>query len=120
MMAPAAAVYNKTSRGPNRVDGRAGSVYNKTVSAGGRPTNDPKGTLVAVRLSLRQVHVLEQRSRREDTGLSEAIRRCVDDWAVAQAARRRPSTPTKQEAFKKPARASSPRPTRRRTRRPAK
>ncbi len=50
---------------------------------GGRPTNDPKQTLVAVRLAARQMRVLEARARREGTGLSEALRRCVDEWAAS-------------------------------------
>ena len=49
---------------------------------GGRPTNDPKQTLVAVRLALRHLRLLEQRSRREGVGISEALRRCLDDWAT--------------------------------------
>ena len=84
---------------------------------GGRPTKDPKGTLVAVRLSGRQVHVLERRSRREATGLSEALRRCVDEWAAAQDAM---STQSKQEAIKKQVVAAGTQPTRRRMRRKAK
>ena len=47
---------------------------------GGRPTDDPKGRLVAVRLGDRQLRALEDRCRREGIGLSEALRRCVDDW----------------------------------------
>jgi hypothetical protein len=50
--------------------------------AGGRPTLEPKGTLVAVRLADRQRLVLEQRARREGVALSEALRRCVDEWAA--------------------------------------
>jgi len=81
---------------------------------GGRPTTDPKGTLVAVRLSGRQVHALERRSRREATGLSEALRRCVDEWAAAQDAA---PILSKQEAIKKQLVAVGTRPTRRGTRR---
>jgi hypothetical protein len=105
-------------------------VYNKTLTTrtatpvaqrsritkprkGGRPTKDPKGTLVAVRLSGRQVHVLERRSRREATGLSEALRRCVDEWAATQDAA---PVPSKQEAIKKQLVAIRT-PPRRRTRR---
>jgi hypothetical protein len=55
--------------------------------AGGRPTDDPKETLVAVRLAERQVGTLEARARREGLTVSEALRRCIDEWAAA----RRPS-----------------------------
>jgi hypothetical protein len=69
--------------------------------AGGRPTQDPKETLVAVRLSDRQVRVLQTRARREGIGISEAVRRCVDDWAAASTrppgAFPRPRTPTAEE-----------------------
>ena len=40
---------------------------------GGRPTDDPKPTLVAVRLAARQMRVLKVRAKREGIGLSEAI-----------------------------------------------
>jgi len=71
---------------------------------GGRPTHDPKGTLVAVRLAGRQLKALQDRCRREDIGLSEALRRCVDDWAAASARkspapRSRPPTPEERETF---------------------
>ena len=59
---------------------------------GGRPTDDPKGTLVAVRLASRQLRALEARARREGVGLSEALRRCVDEWAASCS--RSPSPPT--------------------------
>jgi hypothetical protein len=49
---------------------------------GGRPTDEPKQTLVAVRLAARQMRVLESRAKREGVGLSEALRRCLDEWAV--------------------------------------
>ena len=109
-------------------------VYNKTLTTriatatgqrsritkplkGGRPTKDPKGTLVAVRLSGRQVHVLQRRSRREATGLSEALRRCLDEWAAIQDAA---PIQSKQEAIKKQLVAVGSQPTRRRTRRKTK
>ena len=60
---------------------------------GGRPTTDPKETLVAVRFSERQLVVLQRRARNDGTGLSEAIRRCVDDWAVSRPARTRQPQP---------------------------
>ena len=87
------------------------------MATGGRPTDDPKGTLVALRLSARQVNVLAQRSRREDTGLSEAIRRCIDEWAAAHGTHRTPPTRAKPAAVKPRAGASRTGPTRSRTRR---
>jgi predicted nucleic acid-binding Zn ribbon protein len=59
---------------------------------GGRPTRDPKESLVAVRLASRQLHALEARARREGIGISEALRRVVDDWASAPSSR--PSLPS--------------------------
>lgn len=53
----------------------------------GRPTDDPKQTLVAVRLAARQMHALEARAKRERIGLSEALRRCVDEWASKPSSR---------------------------------
>jgi hypothetical protein len=71
--------------------------------AGGRPTADPKGTLVAVRLADRQLGVLQARARREGIALSEALRRCLDEWAArAQSTpspRSRPPTPEERESF---------------------
>jgi len=55
----------------------------------GRPTDDPKGTLIAVRLAERHVRLLERRARREGVSLSEALRRCLDELAAAAGARRR-------------------------------
>ena len=124
-------VSPRPSRGGHKT---ATIVYNKTLTTrtatpagqrlritkplkGGRPTKDPKGTLVAVRLSGRQVHALERRSRREATGLSEALRRCLDEWAAAQDAAPMPS---KQEVIKKQPVVAGTRPARRRTRRKAK
>ena len=74
---------------------------------GGRPTQDPKGKLVAVRLASRQLHALEARARREGIGISEALRRVVDDWASApsshpsapSAARARQPTPDERKTF---------------------
>ena len=77
-LVPTPVVYNNTLAGKILTTGRRGSCITKPMK-GGRPTTEPKGTLVAVRLSVRQVHVLERRSRREDTGLSEALRRCLDE-----------------------------------------
>jgi hypothetical protein len=106
-------VYNKTLTTRTVTPAARRSRITKP-SQGGRPTKDPKGTLVAVRLSGRQVHTLERRSRREATGLSEALRRCLDEWAAIQGAA---PIPSKQEAVKKHPVAIGTSPTRRRTRR---
>ncbi len=69
---------------------------------GGRPTDDPKPTLVAVRLAARQMRVLKVRAKREGIGLSEALRRCVDEWASLRRAsepRARPLTKDDRETF---------------------
>ena len=110
----ATVMYNKTSTA-GTVAARPRSRITQPAT-GGRPTNDPKGTLVAVRLSGRQVQILERRSHREDTGLSEALRRCLDEWAVAQDAAR---THTK-EATRKQRVVVGIQPARRRTRRETK
>jgi hypothetical protein len=73
---------------------------------GGRPTDDPKQTLVAVRLAARQMRALKARSKRERIGLSEALRRCVDEWARATSSplassppRARPPTKEERDTF---------------------
>jgi hypothetical protein len=68
---------------------------------GGRPTQDPKETLVAVRLAERQLRVLEARAHREGVGLSEAVRRCLDEWAASRSptSRRRALTREERETF---------------------
>jgi hypothetical protein len=48
---------------------------------------------VAVRFSERQLVVLQRRARQDGTGLSEAIRRCVDEWAVSRPTRARQPLP---------------------------
>ncbi|MBE7448960.1 MAG: DDE-type integrase/transposase/recombinase [Kofleriaceae bacterium] len=52
---------------PKAMDRRIGPCITKPVTPGGRPTDDPKGTLVAVRLAARHVRVLEQRARAATT-----------------------------------------------------
>ena len=66
----------------------------------GRPTQEPKGKLVALRLSERQLTVLKERVRREGVSLSEALRRCLDEWASSRRTppSRRPS-PEEQKSF---------------------
>lgn len=72
---------------------------------GGRPTDDPKRTLVAVRLAARQMRVLETRAKREGVALSEALRRCLDEWARScsslskRVAKARPPTREERETF---------------------
>jgi len=87
-----------------------------TTKKGGRPTMEQKGELVAVRLPGRQLQALERRARREDTGLSEALRRCLDEWTAVHAAA---PTHTK-EVIKRQHAAANTQPTRRRTRRQSK
>jgi hypothetical protein len=84
---------------------------------GGRPTDDPKETLVAVRVSERQLVVLQRRAKHDDISLSEAIRRCVDEWAVLQPGRTRQPTPAERETFKQLAALFEPKSARRRKRR---
>ena len=74
--------------------------------AGGRPTDDPKGTLIAVRLADRQLRAIEARARHETTGLSEALRRCLDEWIASSSSRTtsavprtRPPTREERESF---------------------
>ena len=69
------------------------------------PTDDPKRTLVAVRLAARQMRMLEVRGKREGIGLSEALRRCIDEWASSTVSRpalgprARPLTKQEREMF---------------------
>lgn len=111
-------MYNKTQESARaRLTTPPIACITKPMATGGRPTDDPKGTLVALRLAARQVRVLTQRSRREDTGLSEAIRRCIDEWATAHGAHRTPPTRSKPEAVSPRTGPTRTAPTRRRTRR---
>jgi hypothetical protein len=84
--------------------------------AGGRPTDDPKETLVAVRLSDRQLVPLQRRARIEGTSLSEALRRVVDDWSRGYTRTRSP-TAAERETFKQLSAAFRSEPARRRPRR---
>ena len=91
--------------------------------SGGRPTDDPKQTLVAVRLAARQMRALEARAKREGVGLSEALRRCVDEWASSKSSPRtpepqaRPLTRKERESFDQVFAAFGLKPKRRRRRR---
>ena len=65
---------------------------------GGRPTDDPKQKLVAIRLAARQLRVVQARARREGIGLSEAVRRCLDEWvALNPSSSPRTRRPTQEE-----------------------
>ena len=94
--------------------------------AGGRPTDDPKESLVAVRLSDRQLVVLRRRAKRDDINLSEAIRRCIDEWAAnpppgprpnPSAPRTRPPRDAERATFKQLFSLFEDKPARRRPRR---
>ena len=88
---------------------------------GGRPTDDPKPTLVAVRLATRQMRVLKVRAKREGIGLSEALRRCVDEWASSRRKsepRAQPLTKDERETFDQVFAAFGLKPKRTRRRRP--
>jgi hypothetical protein len=62
-------MYNNTKESARtRLTPPSVACITKPMATGGRPTDDPKGTLAALRLAARQVRVLTQRSRREDTG----------------------------------------------------
>jgi hypothetical protein len=71
--------------------------------AGGRPTHDPKETLLAVRLAARHVEALRARAQNEGVGLSEALRRCIDDWVrsagTKTGSRSRPPTSEERKTF---------------------
>ena len=90
---------------------------------GGRPTDEPKQTLVAVRLAARQMRVLEARAKREGVGLSEALRRCLDEWAAPKSwpptpePKPRPLTRDERQSFDQVFEAFGYKPRRRRRRR---
>lgn len=90
-------------------------MYNKTMRTG-RPTDDPKESLVAVRLSQRQLVPLQRRARIEGTTLSEALRRTVDDWSRGYTRTRLP-TAAERETFKQLSAAFTTKPARRPRRR---
>lgn len=45
----------------------------------GRPTTDPKGEILAVRVAARHKRLLERRAKSERITLSEALRRYLDE-----------------------------------------
>ncbi len=49
-----------------------------------RPTNDPKGTMLAVRVAARHVEMLGRRAARDQVSVSEALRRYLDEAAQGQ------------------------------------
>ena len=53
----------------------------------GRPTNDPKGTMLAVRVSERHVELLEARAAHDEVSVSEALRRYLDEAVAAEGSR---------------------------------
>jgi hypothetical protein len=65
----------------------------------GRPTSDPKATLLAVRLGERHVRLLREHARREEVSLSEALRRLLDERLAARPPRGRPPTPSERRMF---------------------
>jgi len=58
---------------------------------GGRPTEDPKANLLAVRLPKRHLRALRARARTEGVTVSEALRRCLDEWLGQPPRSRRPT-----------------------------
>ena len=93
-------VFASGARGNESIAERA-----KELVPGGRPTDDPKGKLLAVRLADRQMRALQARARREGVSLSEALRRCVDAWIgsppspASRPRRGRPPMPEERETF---------------------
>jgi hypothetical protein len=67
--------------------------------ARGRPTDDPKETLVAVRLADRHIATLERRAKLEGISTSEALRRIVEEWDRGFR-RANPPTAAERETFK--------------------
>jgi hypothetical protein len=65
---------------------------------GGRPTFEPKRTLIAVRLADRHVRWLRARATSEGLSLSEALRRILDQHAP-KAQRGRPPTAKERKEF---------------------
>jgi hypothetical protein len=62
----------------------------------GRPTDDPKTQLVAVRLAPRHVDLVERRIVRENVSFSEALRRFLDEADEREKRRRKKQKPAKQ------------------------
>ena len=67
--------------------------------AGGRPTSDPKATLLAVRLAQRHVRLLQERARREGVSVSEALRRFLEQRTPSPAPPSRPPTAKERREF---------------------
>ena len=66
---------------------------------GGRPTSDPKGTLIAVRLADRHVQWLRDRAASDGVSLSEALRLLLDQQAPPKPVRGRPPTARERREF---------------------
>jgi hypothetical protein len=58
--------------------------YTEPFMPGGRPTDDPKTELRAVRLAPRQVRWLERRARRDGITFSEALRVVLEEAALKE------------------------------------
>ena len=55
------------------------TLYVKHAPQRGRPTNDPKTQLVAVRLPIRHLRLVERRAKSDDVTFSEALRRFLEE-----------------------------------------
>lgn len=66
---------------------------------GGRPTSDPKATLLAVRLAQRHVRLLKERAGREGVSVSEALRRFLDERTASPGPPARPPTVQERRMF---------------------
>lgn len=66
---------------------------------GGRPTSDPKATLLAVRLAQRHVGLLKERAGRDGVSVSEALRRLLDERAGSPEPPARPPTAQERRMF---------------------
>lgn len=66
---------------------------------GGRPTSDPKATLLAVRLAQRHVRLLRERAGRQGVSVSEALRRLLDEHTGSMDPPPRPPTAKERKMF---------------------
>jgi len=68
----------------------------------GRPTDDPKSRTIVVRLSARHYAMLAARVKADGVGISEALRRLLDEGRVAPEAVVNPRAAPKARARAKP------------------
>ncbi len=54
-------------------------VIHNSMASRGRPTEDPKTQLIAVRLPTRHVRLVQRRAKRERISFSEALRRFLEE-----------------------------------------